>query len=151
MEGPRNLVVLLEPRAASQNLWQPEGANCALHVSNLALARCRRLDPLRWLPSHTAYHVCVGQRLGTLCSLSHVQRRGKRLGDSRMKGRGTAWDDQTVVPMVPGRRAVAVACPWTKAERRCHCGRIAVYAVGLAVQIGNWCICGTRRGLGELL
>lgn len=37
MKGAGNVVVLLQSRAASENLRQPELADGALHVSNLAL------------------------------------------------------------------------------------------------------------------
>lgn len=46
VQGPSDLVVLLQPWTAPQNLWQPELADGALHMPNLSLRRCRRFDPL---------------------------------------------------------------------------------------------------------
>lgn len=37
VERPCNVVVLLKPWAATQDLWKPESANSALHVANLSL------------------------------------------------------------------------------------------------------------------
>lgn len=63
-----------------------------------------------------------------------------------MKGRGAARDDQTVVALVPGGRAIAVAGAGTEAERGSHCGRTAVNALGVVVRGGKRRIAGTRRG-----
>lgn len=73
MECPSNLVVLLEARAASENLGQPELAYSSLHVANLALRRRWGLDPLRRLPAHTTHHVGMGQRLWRPLLRLHVQ------------------------------------------------------------------------------
>ena len=64
MQGPGDLVILLEAWAASKNLRQPELTNSTLHVANLALAGRGSLDPLGRLPPNTADHVGMGESLG---------------------------------------------------------------------------------------
>jgi hypothetical protein len=46
MESPSNLIILLQSRTASKNLWQPKLSNSSLHVPNLSLRWRRRLYPL---------------------------------------------------------------------------------------------------------
>jgi len=122
MKRPRDFIILFQPWAAAQDFWEPECANCTLHVANLALARCGCLDPLRGLSSYTTYHIGMGQCLGAPRALLDVECRWKRLGDPRMKRRGPAGDDETVIrllPLVPRRRALPSAR--AEAQRRCHC------------------------------
>jgi hypothetical protein len=85
VERPCNLVVLLEPRTASQDLRKPESTDGALHVANLALSWRGRLHPLRGLSANTTDHVGMGKRLGASGALFDVQSGGKRLGDSRVE------------------------------------------------------------------
>lgn len=111
-----NLVILLQPGAATQDLGQPELSNGALHVSNLALRGRRRLDPLRGLAADTADHVRMRESLwGPLLGLGgESSRRG--LGDSGVK-RGSAAGDQEVVSasaLIAGAGpAITIACPRT--------------------------------------
>ena len=116
MKRPGDLIVLFEPRAASEDLRKPECADCTLHVPDLALAGSGCLDPLRRLSSYTAYHVRMGQGLGALSTLADIQCRRERLGDSGVEGRGPAGDDQAVVAIVSGGWAVAVAGARAKTE-----------------------------------
>ena len=104
-----DLIVLLQPRAASQDLWQPELADGALHVSNLALGRLRCLDPLRGLSAHTAYHVRMRERLGRPLIGLGAQLRGNWLRDARVEGGGSAGHHERVVPMVAQRPLGAFA------------------------------------------
>lgn len=46
VQGSCNFVILLQSRAATQDLGKPELANGTLHVANLALFGSGRLDPL---------------------------------------------------------------------------------------------------------
>ena len=46
VEVAGNLVILLQPRATTQKLGEPELADGALHVPNLSLGGSRSLDPL---------------------------------------------------------------------------------------------------------
>jgi hypothetical protein len=62
MQRPSDLVVLLETRAAAQNLGKPELANRSLHMANFALCWRRRLDPLGGLPANTTYHIGMSER-----------------------------------------------------------------------------------------
>jgi len=114
MKRPRNIVILLETRAASEDLWQPELANGTLHVAYLALGRRRCLDPLRRFPSDTAHHIGMGQSLWSPLLGLHVQSRGNRLGDARVKRGSPAGDDQVAVDLVTGgRAAIAITSPGT--------------------------------------
>ena len=114
VESTGNLVVLLEPRAAAQDLWEPELAYGTLHVANLALGRRGSLDPLGGLATNTAHHVGVGESLGGPLLGLHVKRRGDRLGDARVQRRGPAGDDQVAVGLIAGDwPAFAVARPRT--------------------------------------
>lgn len=117
MQRPGNLVVLLQSGAASQNLWQPELTNCTLHVSNLALRWCRRLDPLRRLAAHATNH--VGMSKGLWCPLVRfgVEGRGQGLGDSRVKGGSPARDDEVTVSLA-SNRAFASPRPGKRGVRR---------------------------------
>jgi hypothetical protein len=83
MKGAGNVVVLLQSRAASENLRQPELPDGALHVSNLSLWRWRSLDPLRGLAADTTYHVGMGEGLWrTLASARLCQLRRQGLCDA---------------------------------------------------------------------
>jgi hypothetical protein len=46
VERSSNFIVLLQSRAATQDLGKPELANSAFHMPNLALCGSRSLDPL---------------------------------------------------------------------------------------------------------
>ena len=59
MQRPRDLVVLLKPGTAAEDLGQPKLPNSSLHMSNLALRGQRGLDPLGRFPTDAAYHVCM--------------------------------------------------------------------------------------------
>lgn len=110
MKRTRNLVVLLQSGAASENLGEPELANSALHVSNLALSRRGGLDPLRRLPANTADHVGMGKRLGSALLRLDVEGRRDGLGDAGVKRRSAARDDQAVVALITGAwSSIAVA------------------------------------------
>ena len=97
VQHPGNLVVLLEPRATAQDLGQPELADGALHVADLALGGRGGAHPLRRLAAHAAHHVGMGQRLGCPLGGLDVERGGDGLGDARVQRRGAARDDQRVL------------------------------------------------------
>lgn len=73
MKSARNLVILLQSRAASQNLGEPELTNSSLHVANLSLGGRGGLDPLGGLATNTTYHVGVGESLGGSLLRLHVE------------------------------------------------------------------------------
>lgn len=102
VQRPGNLVVLLETRAAAENLGQPELADGTLHVANLALSGRRCLDPLRGLTANTADHVGMGERLGRALLGLGGESRGDGLGDAGVQRRGAAGDDEVVVALVAG-------------------------------------------------
>lgn len=105
MERSGDLIILLQSRTASKDLWEPELPHGALHVSDFALSWCWRLDPLRRLSPNTAHHVGVGK--GLWCSLLglHVECRRNWLGDSGMKRRGPARNNKILVADVSGNWA----------------------------------------------
>lgn len=126
MKSPRNLIVLLQPRTAPQDLGQPKLPNGALHVSNLALGGRGSLDPLRGLSAHAADHVGMREGLwGALLGLD-VEGGGNWLGDARVQRGGPAGDDEVGVGLVAGgRTAFTIAGPGTDeggvvVERRAH-------------------------------
>lgn len=120
VERSCDLIVLLQPGTATQDLWQPEGAYCALHVPDLALSWCWGFDPLRWFPADTTYHVGMGECLGAATALLRVQSRRERLGDARVQRRSPAGNNDAVINVVPGRRTV-VASARPQGQRWCHC------------------------------
>ena len=123
MQRSGDLIILLQPRAASQDLWQPELPDCTFHVPNLALRWCWRLHPLRWLSSHTAHHVGMGQCLGgTLSWLWSVHGAWHWLSDSGMERRRPIRNDQVLV-VCPTRRT-RLSRPWPRGERRRHVGAL---------------------------
>ena len=114
VQSPGNFVVLLETRAASEDLWQPELANSAFHVANFALSWGRSLDPLRRFPSDTTHHVGMGQCLWRPLLGLDIEGRGNRLGDPRVQRRSPARDDQVAVDLVArAGAAIAVSSPGT--------------------------------------
>jgi hypothetical protein len=106
VQGASNLIVLLQTRATSQDLGEPELTDGTLHVLNLPLRRRRRLDPLCWLSANTADHVGMGEGLGGSLRGFQVERGWNWLGDARVQRRGTAGDDEGVVRLVPGHGPV---------------------------------------------
>jgi hypothetical protein len=127
MQSPGNLIILLKPGTASEDLWQPELTYGTLHMANLALCWSGRFYPLRWFPSNTAYHVRMGQSLwGPLLRLD-IQGRGNRLCDPRVQRRRPAWDDQVAVDLIArSRTAIAITSPRTDERSVCvegwgHC------------------------------
>lgn len=130
MKSASNFVILLQARTAAQNLWQPELANGALHVSNLSLCWSGSLHPLRRLTSNTTHHVRMSKGLGGSLLRFGVERRRNRLGNARMKGRCSAWNQHAVAALVASDgSALALAVPSTGpgeggvgVERRRHGG-----------------------------
>jgi len=83
VQRPCDLIVLLQSRAASQNLRQPELADCALHMPDLSLGRRGCSCPLRWLAANTADHICMGESLGSPLvdlGLAHLSGRLRNAG-----------------------------------------------------------------------
>lgn len=114
MQGASNVVILLQPRAAAQDLRQPKLPDSTLHVSDLALGRGRGLDPLGRLAANTTDHVGMCKGLGRPLLVLGIESRGNWLGNSRMKRRCPAGDYQIIVALVAGRRAgIAIARPRT--------------------------------------
>lgn len=119
-----NVIVLLKPRAATENLGKPELSNSSLHVTDLSLCRLRSLDPLRRLAANTTDHVRMCESLW--CSLLwlevEVECGRDGLCDSGVQRRGSARNDQVVVALVssawPG---IAVARPRTTREGGVGC------------------------------
>jgi hypothetical protein len=126
MQRTSNLVVLLQPGAATQNLRKPELANGTLHVTDLALSRGGSLDPLRGLTANTAYHVSMGEGLGRPLLGLHVESRGNRLSNPRVERRGPAGDNEAGVTLIASARTtLAITRPrtgegWVGSERRRH-------------------------------
>lgn len=100
MKGSGNLVVLLQPRAAAQDLRQPELADGALHVANFPLSRGGRSDPLGRLTADTAYHVGMGEGLGGTLGGLDIKIRGNGLGYARMERGGAAGDHEGVFALI---------------------------------------------------
>lgn len=114
MQGASNVIILLQPRAAAQDLRQPELPDSTLHVSDLALSRGRGLDPLGRLAANTTDHVGMCKGLGRPLLVLGIESRGNWLGNSRMQRRCPAGDYQIIVALVAGRRAgIAIARPRT--------------------------------------
>lgn len=74
MQSAGNLVIMLQPGTASQDLRQPELADGTLHMADLTLGRGGSLHPLGGLPAHATDHVGMGEglwspldRLGVEC------------------------------------------------------------------------------------
>lgn len=98
MQGAGNVIVLLQSRAASEDLGQPELADSTLHVADFALRWRGRLDPLRRLAANATDHVGMGQSLGgALLGLVVGKGRGNWLCDPRVEGRGATGNDQVAV------------------------------------------------------
>jgi hypothetical protein len=96
VQRPCNLVILLKSGTASQDLGQPKLTDCTFHVPNLSLwwRRCPR--PLRRLPTDTAYHVGMGERLwGALTGLWLVHLTS-RLRNATVQTRGPVRNDEVV-------------------------------------------------------
>lgn len=123
VQRPCNLIVLFQPRTASQNLRQPELTDGALHVPNLSLRRRGCPGPLRWLTTNTAHHVGMGE--GLWCALIDLGlvHLTSRLCDARMKRRGPVGDYEIV--LVATRRS---RCTRTRprGEGRGHRGECSV-------------------------
>lgn len=112
MESASNLVILLQARAATQNLRKPELTDGTLHVANLALSGSGSLDPLRWFAANTANHVGMGKRLGSSLLGFDVQSRGNRLCDTRVQRRSTAGNKHIVASLVArAGPAITIASP----------------------------------------
>ena len=114
MHGASNLIVLLQPWAASQDLWQPELPDSTLHVTDLSLSWWRGLDPLGRLPADTTDHIRMCEGLWRPLLWLSTQGRGDRLCDSRVQRRGSAGDDEVAVGLAS---SWAIARPGT-GERR---------------------------------
>lgn len=98
MQRPSNLVVLLQSRAATQDLRQPELTDRAFHVANLSLGRRGCLHPLGRLTTYTTHHVGMGERLRRPLRwlwLVHLAR--CRLGDAGVQRRRPVRDDKVVL------------------------------------------------------
>jgi hypothetical protein len=127
MESPGDFVVLLQTRAASENLRQPKLSDSTLHMANLALGWSWSLDPLRRFPSNTTYHVGMGQSLWRPLLGFDIEGRRDGLCDPGVQRRRPAGDDQVAVGLVARTRtAIAITSPRTDegsvcAKRRCHC------------------------------
>lgn len=112
VQSAGNLIILLQSRAASEDLGEPELGHGTLHVADLALDRRRCLHPLRGLAAHAADHVGMGEGLGGPLLGLDIQRRRDGLGDARVKRRGPARDDEVAVGLVAGDgAAIAIAGP----------------------------------------
>ncbi len=141
MQRPRILIILLQSRTATQDLWQPELPHGTLHMPDLALCRRRRLNPLGWLAAHTAHHVGMREGLrGTLLRLD-VQCGGDGLGDAGVQRGGPAGDHEGLVVLVAGSgAAITVAGAGTHeggvcAQRGSHC-EVCVFLMGGKVAQG---------------
>lgn len=97
MKRSGNLIILLQPGAAPQNLGQPELTDGALHMADLPLGRGGSADPLRRLPTNTTDHVSMSQGLGGSLGGLGVDLRWDRLGDAGMQRRGATGDDERVL------------------------------------------------------
>lgn len=100
VQGPGNLIILFQPRTAAQDLGQPELAHGALHVSDLALGRSGRADPLRWFTADTTDHVGVSQGLGGALGGFCVGLGGNGLGDPGVQRRGATGHNQRVLTLL---------------------------------------------------
>ena len=103
MQRSSNLIILLQSRAASQNLGQPELANGALHMTDLPLRGGGGSNPLRRLTTNTADHVGMGEGLGGALGGLHSLRLGG-LGDARVQRRGATGDHQRVLSVTSRSR-----------------------------------------------
>lgn len=97
MKRSGNLIILLQPGTAPQNLGQPELADGALHMADLPLGGGRSADPLRRLTTNTTDHVGMSQGLGGSLGGLGADLRGNRLGDAGMQRRGATGEDERVL------------------------------------------------------
>lgn len=107
MQSSSNLIVLLQSRATSENLWQPKLANGALHMTDFPLSGCGGLYPLRRLTADTTYHVGMSEGLGSSLNGFDIETRWDWLGDARMKRRGATRDNEGILSLVARTRPVA--------------------------------------------
>ena len=85
MQGSGNFIVLLQSRAASQNLRQPKLAYSSLHMADFPLSWGGSLYPLGRLTADTTYHIGMCKGLGSALDGFDIEIRGDWLGDARMK------------------------------------------------------------------
>lgn len=121
MQSSSDIVVLFQPRTAAKNLGQPELADGALHVSDLALGRRRCLYPLRGFAADAAHHIGMREGLGGPLLGLAIERPGDGLGDARVERRGPTGDDEVIAGLIAGARA-----GFTVAGTRPREGRMSV-------------------------
>lgn len=107
MQGTSNLIVLLQSRAAAQNLRQPKLPDGALHMADLPLSGGRRADPLGGFPANTTDHVGMGQGLRGSLGGFRTHLRGNGLGNARMQRGGATGNDQGIFTLIASHRPVA--------------------------------------------
>ena len=111
VQGSSNFVILLQSRAATQDLRKPELAHSTFHVANLALFGSRCLDPLGGLTANTADHVCMSESFGSPLGGLHVESGWNWLSDARVERRRATGDDQRIFPLAACRRPIPRGWP----------------------------------------
>ena len=121
MQGPGDLIVLLQPGAGAQDLGQPELPDGALHVADFALVGRGGPHPLGGFATHPTDHVGMGEGLGgALGGGLGTHLRGKRLDDAGMQRGGATGDGQRVVPLRAGRTVAGGGTGERGSKRRGH-------------------------------
>ena len=121
VQGPGDLIVLLQPGAGAQDLGQPELPDGALHVADFALVGPGGPHPLGGFATHPTDHVGMGEGLGgALGGGLGTHLRGKRLNDAGMQRGGATGDGQRVVPLRAGRTVAGGGTGERGSERRGH-------------------------------
>jgi hypothetical protein len=100
MQRPRDLVILLNARTASEDLRKPKLSDRSFHVANLALRQLGSSNPLRGFSPNTTDHVGMSESLrGSLCGLD-VEGGRDRLSNPRMQRRSSTWNDEGGVDLI---------------------------------------------------
>lgn len=108
-----NLIILLQPWTATEDLRQPELSHSTLHVSDLSLGRSWCLDPLRWFPSHTTHHIRMSESLWRPLLRLGVQGAWNWLCDARVeRGGSTGYDEIAVIAIMIACAGTVVASAW---------------------------------------
>ena len=117
IKSARDLVVLLQSWAATQDLRQPELADRTLHMPYPSLSWRRRFDPLRWFSSHSRYHISMRECLGCPLIRLYVERRRYGLCDTGVEGGGSTWDHKRVFAMVACDGSLSIPVPSPRSSR----------------------------------
>lgn len=92
MKSTGDIIVLLQSRTASKNLWKPELVDSTLNMGDLPLSRRWSLNPLRRFPTHSTNKISMREGLWSPLLHLDVQGGGNWLCDPTVQRRGPAGD-----------------------------------------------------------